>query len=199
MTRLLIACEERGLHIEEAIVEPDGELCVYIPVQNPSYDPLCLKSGDVLGWVHPEEIKSPLEYVSTIFDGDGAVNSREGDKSDSQEADLLNAIHVEESLEKLKALVHEFANVFALDPSELGTTDLVTHVIDMGDNSPIKQPPRSIPFALHGKVDQLVQEMLDEGIVTPSKSPWSSPVVLIAKKDGTTRFCVDYRQLKTVC
>ena len=83
----------------------------------------------------------------------------------------------------------------ALEPHELGTTDLVTHVIDTGNCSPIKQPPRRIPFALRAKVDQLVKDMLGQGVITPSKSPWGSPVVLVAKKDGSTRFCVDYRRL----
>ena len=70
-------------------------------------------------------------------------------------------------------------------------------MIDTGDSAPIKQPPWRILFALREKVDQLVKEMLDQGVVTPSKSPWDSPVVLVAKKDGSTRFCVDYRRLNT--
>ena len=92
----------------------------------------------------------------------------------------------------------EFTDVFALDQSELGITDLVTHVIDTGDCAPIKQPPWRIPFALHEKVDHLVKEMLEQGVVTPSKSLWGSPVVLVAKKDGNTRICVDYQRLNAV-
>lgn len=71
----------------------------------------------------------------------------------------------------MKAVIHEFADLFALYPSEHGTTDLVKHGIDTGDNSPVKQPHVYIPFALRDKVDQLVKDMLDQGIVTPSKSP----------------------------
>ena len=57
--------------------------------------------------------------------------------------------------------------MFALDPHELDTTDLVTHVIDTGDYSP---PPRRIPLALREKVDQYVKDMLDQGVITPSNS-----------------------------
>jgi len=85
--------------------------------------------------------------------------------------------------------------VFALDNSELGTTDLVTHSIDTGDQPPICQPVRRTPFALRSKVDEMVKEMMDQGGVQPLHSSWASPIVLVKKKDGGTRFCVDFRQL----
>ena len=100
--------------------------------------------------------------------------------------------------EQLQNLVLEFADTFALDESELSSTDLVTNVIDTGDTMPIKQHPKRIPFALRDGVDRLVKEMLNQGVVTPSKSPWASPVVLVAKKDGSTHFCADYRHLNSV-
>ena len=80
---------------------------------------------------------------------------------------------------------------------ELGSTDLVTHTIDTG-SPPIKQPARRVPFALRQAVDEMVEKMLSQGVVEPSHSPWSSPVVIVEKKDGSRRFCVDYRQLNSV-
>ena len=111
----------------------------------------------------------------------------------SREARLLQNVHVDDKLTpqesgQLSDLIAEFSDVFALDQCELSSTDVVTHVIDTGDSIPIKQHPRRIPFSLRSRVDQLVSEMLDQGIVVPSKSPWASPVVLVAKKDGSTRF-----------
>ena len=70
------------------------------------------------------------------------------------------------SLPKRLNLILDFSDIFALDQTELSSTD-VNHVIDTGYSISI---PRRIPFALHGKVDQLVAEMLDQGIVVPSKS-----------------------------
>ena len=54
-----------------------------------------------------------------------------------------------------------------------------------------------MPFALRGKVTELIQEMLDNQVITPSNSQWASPVVLV-KKDNSLRFCVDYRKLNSV-
>ena len=121
-----------------------------------------------------------------------------------REKGLCEALRLEsdtlqpEESKQLKELVLEYSDLFALSASQLSTTDLVHHVIDTGDSQPVRQLPRRIPFALRGKVEEMVDEMLDHGIIKPSKSPWASPIVLVAKKDGTTRFCVDYRCLNAV-
>ena len=91
----------------------------------------------------------------------------------------------------------EYSDVIALDNTELSCTDLVTHSIDTGDHRPIWLLPRRIPFALCGKISEMVEEMLQQGVIVPSYSPWASPVVLVAK-DGSTRFCVDYCRLNSV-
>ena len=94
----------------------------------------------------------------------------------------------------LEILLLDHADIFALDNSELGSTDIVQHHgthIDTGDSSPIYQSARRIPFVLHNLVDEMVKDMLDQNIIQPSHSPWASPVVLVKKNDGSMRFCVD--------
>ena len=81
---------------------------------------------------------------------------------------------------------------------ELGVTSVVQHSIDTGDHRPIWQPVRRMPLALRPQEDKLVREMLTQGVIQPSSSPWASPVVFVRKKDGTMRFCVDYRRLNSV-
>ena len=90
-------------------------------------------------------------------------------------------------------MIKKNSDVFAMD---LGSTDLVTHHIDTGEHQPIKQLPRRMPFSLQSKAIQLVQEMLEQGIITSSASLWASPIVLVHKKNGSIRFCVDYRNLE---
>ena len=63
---------------------------------------------------------------------------------------------------------------------------------------PIKQHARRIPFALRKKVEELVDDMLEKKVIHASKSTWASPVVLVTKKNGDIRCCVDYRRLNSV-
>jgi len=81
---------------------------------------------------------------------------------------------------------------------ELGCSNLVQHVIDTGDSKPIKQQPYRTPFIQREKIANLIQDMQSLGIIQPSSSPWASPVILVPKKDGSSRFCVDYRHLNSV-
>ena len=99
---------------------------------------------------------------------------------------------------QLSDLIEDFEDVFALNPSELGRTNVVEHTINTGESVPLKQPARRIPFALRAKVAEMIEEMKAQRVIKPSTSPWASPIVLVAKKDGSTRFCVDYRRLNTV-
>ena len=70
--------------------------------------------------------------------------------------------------------------------------EMVTHSI-----VPLSNLLRRTPFALRDKVN-LVHEMLEQGVIEPSASPWASPIVLVQKKDGNVHFCVDYRKLNQV-
>lgn len=74
----------------------------------------------------------------------------------------------------------------------------IEHVIIVKDSSPIKQAPRRIPLQMWEEVNRIIEDMKEQGVIEESSSPWVSPVVLVRKKDGTIRFCVDYRKLNAV-
>ena len=88
--------------------------------------------------------------------------------------------------------------MFSLEANERGETNLVQFEINTGDSSPTKQPTRYIPHPARQEVAELLKEMQEANVIKPCKSPWASPVVLVRKKDGTLRFCVDYRKLNEV-
>ena len=103
-----------------------------------------------------------------------------------------------EEARQLYDLLYEFSDVFSESSHDLGRTDMVKHLINTGGAAPIRQPPRRLPLAKREEAIGAVNEMYKQGVIEPSASPWSSPVVLVKKKDGGVRFCVDYRKLNDV-
>jgi len=82
--------------------------------------------------------------------------------------------------------------------NDLGWTDIITHAIDTGDTKPVRQPLRRHPSAHMVAIQERVSNMLEQGVIQPAKSPWAFNLVLVKKKDGSLRCCVDYRQLNSV-
>jgi len=95
-------------------------------------------------------------------------------------------------------LLLRYADAFALSNDQLGRTEQLKHTINTGDHQPIRQQARRIPPCKREEVHQLLEDMLAHKVIQPSSSPWASPVVLVKKKDGSTRFCIDYRNLNAI-
>ena len=99
---------------------------------------------------------------------------------------------------RLIKLINEYSDVFAYKENDRGQTHLVEHTIETKDALPIKQRAYKQAFVERTKTREMTNNLLNEGIIQHSSSPWSSPIVLVKKKDGATRFCVDYRLLNSV-
>ncbi|GBN68513.1 Retrovirus-related Pol polyprotein from transposon 297, partial [Araneus ventricosus] len=104
----------------------------------------------------------------------------------------------EEQRTAVKELLQEFQNLFSTSDSDVGRCNMTQHRINTGNHPPIKQYPRRLPLAKKEEAERLVKEMVDNGIIEESSGPWASPIVLVKKKDGSTRFCVDYRKLNEI-
>ena len=100
--------------------------------------------------------------------------------------------------DQLAALIGKHQRTFAKSPTDHGRTSIVQHAIDTGDAAPIKQRPRRPPRAFEQEEEKIIKDQLDAGIIRESTSAWSSPLVYVKKRDGTTRQCVDYRKLNGV-
>lgn len=99
---------------------------------------------------------------------------------------------------QLRALLIEFQDVFAENEYDLGDFSAVEHAIDTGAARPIKQRLRRTPVCFADEEEQHLQQMLQARVIQPSSSEWGSPPVLVRKRDGSVRWCVDYRALNNV-
>ena len=187
-----------GLSAVDSLVTLSDERTVLIPVQNFEKCTVDLPSDVQLGVVEPfEEIcdtpdsVSPSVCAKVLVDGPG-YHEKERPHRLFNLLDLSESDCSSEQLDSLKALLSQHTDIFEMDSSELGHSNVVQHVINTGDSVPIKQHPYRTPIVQRERIAQLIEQMEEQGIVKPSRSPWASPVVLVPKKDGSTCFCVDY-------
>lgn len=94
---------------------------------------------------------------------------------------------------QLTTLLDKYSHVFASGPDDLGSTTFESHRIDTGDQQPVNQPPYRMSPSNREELNHQMESMMTNGVIRPSRSAWASPVVLVDKKDGSKRFCVDYR------
>jgi len=138
------------------------------------------------------------EYsVGTVERSDHVFNPNE-ELSDYLEVMLTDTQLSEPDKREARALIHEYSHVFAKPDGQLGRTDVTKHEIRTGEHPPIKQRSRRAPQLQQEIIDSEIAKMLETNVIEPSQSPWGAPVVLVRKKDGTTRFCIDYRKLNDI-
>lgn len=94
-----------------------------------------------------------------------------------------------------KEVIERNRDIFSWGETDIGHVTTVKHRIEMTDNTPFRQRHRRIPPSMFKEVRDHIQQLLTAGIIRKSKSPFSSNVVLVRKKNGDLRMCVDYRQL----
>ena len=100
---------------------------------------------------------------------------------------------------KAKQMLTQNQDVFSVGKFDLGRTGLTRHRIPLAKGAqPVKQRPYRHGPAQEAEIEKQVAELQQQGLISEGKGAWSSPVVLVQKKDGSWRFCVDYRKLNAV-
>ena len=132
--------------------------------------------------------ESNLKTINTVIQSEDQDN-----KIDLKELDVPDKYR-----SKIENLILKNQDLFASKDSELGHTDTVKMKIDTEKNDPIKMRPYRTPLKNREVIDKAIDEMLDANVIRRSRSPWSFPVVIVDKKDGSKRFCVDFRKLNQI-
>lgn len=167
-------------------------------VMNPTNSPIVLQPGMQLGQftpitdddISPDDICPDTPSVCQVSTPSVSPQSlpfevKCGSLSDSQ-------------FSELKALLLSYSDVFSKTPTDFGRTGLVQHKINTNSASPIRKRAYRTSPHMQSVIQSQVEDMLSKDIIEVSHSPWAAPVVMVRKKDGSWRFCIDYRGLNSV-
>lgn len=107
--------------------------------------------------------------------------------------------HIEDKKQQqqLQNILWKYGKLFDLrNPSIIKAT--IQHAIDTGIHPPVYTPPYRVSYRDEQIQREEIDKLLKQGIIEESTSPWSSPIVLVRKKDGSVRFCIDFRKLNNI-
>ena len=172
-----------------------------LQVTNWSGEPLNIEQGIVIGDV--EEV-SVVDATDPVWETPTVEVARIGQGSEEvirqRQVELkpqlvIGDVCSEEERMKFTELLLIKRNSFAMEDSELGETDVVEHSIDTNGARPTKTFARRLPYALRKELEEELTKLRAAGCIEPSTSPYASGLVLVRKKDGSLRVCVDYWKL----
>lgn len=151
-----------------------------------------LYKGSTLGELQPLEDTIESRFADLHFET--FTERSDFEKKVNLDSNNLSA----EDKQRVLDMLWKNKEAFAFNPKKPPTTTATQHTINVENAKPINVPPHRQPPRVDKIVSEHITEMLDNNLIYGSHSPWASPVVLAKKKDGTWRFCVDYRRLNAV-
>ena len=178
-----------GLRVARTLIS-DKSSTVAVRVCNVTRRPIRLHRGQSVSALQNVKIAA----VSSV----ACANSATAEQQRHSVVNNVDPSVPQGTRKELTQLVEKYQDVFSYSEYDLGYTDIVQHEINTGENRPFKQPLRPQPRARLPVIDNLVDEMQSQGVIEPCQSEWASNIVLVTKKDGSIRFCVDYRKLNTL-
>uniref|UniRef100_A0A3Q2XXG7 Gypsy retrotransposon integrase-like protein 1 n=1 Tax=Hippocampus comes TaxID=109280 RepID=A0A3Q2XXG7_HIPCM len=181
-----------GLLIESALVDIPFRASTKVPVivHNVSEHSVTLRPTSVVAQACAAQLVSPLESVQSQFSPSQPEQEPNGSPFSLDESPIPH-----EWKERIQKKLQSISEVFALDEVSYGHTTAVKHQIRLHDETPFKERPRPIHPSDREAVKQHLRQLLDAGIIRESQSPFASPIVLVKKKNGSIRLCIDYRKL----
>lgn len=186
-----------GLLASSALVQVEGGT-VYIPVTNIGTSDVLLYPRTEIGTLCEVSVVSFPSSITEVPSYRASVSSQASTPTLQEQIDSidLSALSAEEQKVALLLLL-KYVSVFSSHNGDLGCTNLITHEIPLLDNTPIRQRYRRIPPSEYEMAKEHINQLLGAQVIRESCSPFASPIVLVKKKDGSLRLCVDYRQLNS--
>lgn len=182
------------------IVAISDQNTIPIRLLNPTNQPIKIYRRTRLGQFSPADADiSTYELMQSDIETESKREIPMATDKDNR--NMLHKSNTELSPEqqtRLRALLQQYDDIFAYNSQQLGNSSVVKHTIDTGSNPPIRLRSYRTSPSNKEEIDKQVNEMLEAGIISPSVSPWSFPVVLVRKPDNSIRFCVDYRKLNSI-
>ena len=195
--------QDTGVAVAATLGKPAPDGTVLVRCLNLSSEPQELKSGAIIGLYQPvddDQVEEPCVSARSVLDADSVAATVDCPEH------VLPLLHqtrevceTTEQYQQMARLLTAYSDVFSRGDSDVGRTDLVQHSIPLLDGTkPIRQPPRRLGAEKDKEVEEQVAQLVQKGMVEPTDGSWSSPVVLVRKKDQSWRLCVDYRRLNAV-
>ena len=175
----------KGLYATRSRVIPNIDGVFQITVLNVNSSDITLKSRTSMGFIQPAD-----EIVMSVAPDENLTSTL----ADIKISDRLSR----DEKSEVTRLIKEYQDIFAANPKKPKQTTLLEHRIITNDALPVSHKPRRVPVAWEKDMDQQVSEMLANDIIRPSSSPWNAPVILVKKKDNSTRFVCDFRGVNDV-
>lgn len=176
---------------------------VITKILNPTLEELTIVPGTVVGYLQPLvnpviSPPTPSPPLVASLDPSTVSTSVKHQLKDELGISLNEANLTDRQKEELAGFLLSNRDVFATNLKELGHTHLQTMPIDTQQHPPVKMRPYRASPVVKKEIDKQVTEMLENGIISPSTSPYASPVVMVKKKNGEYRFAIDYRKLNSI-
>lgn len=187
--------EETGLMVGRSLVDP-SKWTVPVLVTNFSTENV------TVGPFHEVALITPVAAIQSVDSAENIIQSTGSVILPHHLQALVDATSPdldEVQRSQLSSVLGRYVHLFPTPGTTLtGHTDAVQHEINTGRERPIRCAPRRMTATKIAAEEKCVKDMLAGGQIEHSDSPWSAPVVLVTKKDGGTRFCVDYRRLNNI-
>ena len=168
---------------------------IIVRLINPSVDAKTLPDKTHLGQLHSTIGDEQEEYQIV----DPVIASTSEPTTHLSTSDMLSSSELTgHQYQKVEQLLLSYTDIFSLTSDDIGQTDLAFHRIETSTDVPVQQRAYRTTPAMRVEIQRQVDDLLERNIIEESHSPWSSPIVMVKKKDNTMRFCIDYRKLNAI-